>query len=101
MVYFKKNKDLLLWYDKPANVWEEALPVGNGRLGAMIFGNVVNERIQLNESSVWSGKYQPNADRQEGYKVLPEIRQLLRQDNYKEAMALSQKYIGLVLEKDG
>ena len=46
----------MLWYRQPAeNDWNKALPVGNGRLGAMIFGNVEGERIQLNEDSVWSG----------------------------------------------
>ena len=45
----------LLWYSAPAKVWEEALPVGNGRLGAMVFGGVDEERIQLNEDTYWSG----------------------------------------------
>ena len=47
--------DLVLWYDEPAAEWLEALPVGNGRLGAMIFGGAEKERIQLNEESVWAG----------------------------------------------
>jgi len=46
---------LTLWYDKPAQRWEEALPVGNGRLGAMVFGGIGAERIQLNEETVWAG----------------------------------------------
>ena len=44
-----------LWYKKPAKVWTEALPVGNGRLGAMIFGGVTDELIQLNEATLWTG----------------------------------------------
>ena len=44
-----------LWYRQPAKVWEEALPLGNGRLGAMVFGNVEAERLQVNEESVWYG----------------------------------------------
>ena len=44
-----------LWYDAPAAAWEEALPVGNGRLGAMIFGKYGEEKIQLNEETYWSG----------------------------------------------
>jgi alpha-L-fucosidase 2 len=44
-----------LWYDKPAEQWIEALPAGNGRMGAMVFGDPVNERIQLNEDSLWPG----------------------------------------------
>ena len=45
-----------LWYRQPAKEWVEALPVGNGRLGAMVFGGINQERIQLNEDSVWSGQ---------------------------------------------
>lgn len=44
-----------LWYRQPANVWEEALPLGNGRMGAMVFGGVEKERIQVNEESIWYG----------------------------------------------
>ena len=47
--------DLKLWYTKPAEFWVEALPLGNGRLGAMVFGNPYRERIQLNENTVWAG----------------------------------------------
>lgn len=46
---------LLLWYDRPAQYWEEALPVGNGRIGAMVHGGVQREHIQLNEQTIWSG----------------------------------------------
>jgi alpha-L-fucosidase 2 len=76
-----------LWYRHPASKWEEALPVGNGRLGAMVFGGVATEQIQLNENSVWSGSggqpIPPGA-----YKALPEIRQLLFAGNYAEAETL-------------
>ncbi|RLD22225.1 MAG: glycoside hydrolase family 95 protein [Bacteroidetes bacterium] len=66
----------LLWYTKPATEWEDALPVGNGRLGAMVFGGVEEERIQLNEDTYWSGG--PYSTVVEGgYKVLPEIQQLI------------------------
>ena len=44
-----------LWYQKPAEVWEEALPLGNGRMGAMVFGGIRQERIQVNEESIWYG----------------------------------------------
>ena len=47
--------DLKLWYDEPAREWVEALPIGNGRLGAMVFGGVAREHLQLNESTLWSG----------------------------------------------
>ena len=47
--------DLSLWYRRPAKVWTEAVPIGNGRLGAMIFGGIEGERIQLNEDTLWGG----------------------------------------------
>ena len=54
-------QDLKLWYEKPAAEWVEALPVGNGRLGAMVFGGTENERIQLNEGTLWAGgPYDPS-----------------------------------------
>jgi alpha-L-fucosidase 2 len=71
----------ILWYERPAARWEEALPVGNGRLGGMVFGGVLEERIQLNEESVWSGSAQ-EADNPEGRAALPRIRQLLLARNY-------------------
>ena len=49
------NRDLVLWYPKPASQWVEALPVGNGRLGAMVFGGAADEHLQFNESTVWTG----------------------------------------------
>jgi alpha-L-fucosidase 2 len=51
----RKENDLVLWYNKPASEWNEALPVGNGRLGAMIFGDTIKETIQINEESIWAG----------------------------------------------
>lgn len=50
-----KASQLKLWYDEPANQWTDALPLGNGRLGAMIFGTPAGERIQLNEETIWGG----------------------------------------------
>ena len=50
-----QQQPLKLWYDKPAAIWNEALPLGNGRLGAMVFGDPAKEKIQLNESTFWSG----------------------------------------------
>ncbi len=47
--------DNLLWYDAPARLWTDALPLGNGRLGAMVFGDPVSERLQINESTFWAG----------------------------------------------
>ena len=76
-----------IWFDPPANNFTESSPLGNGRLGAMMFGGVDEERIVLNESSVWSGSRQ-DADRPDAYKVLPEIRQLLLEGKNPEAEAL-------------
>jgi alpha-L-fucosidase 2 len=75
----------LLWYDQPAVKWEQALPVGNGRLGGMIFGGTTNERVQLNDITVWSGGPQPDADRKDAWKNLPELRRLIREGKYAEA----------------
>src|SRR5580704_18803503 len=70
---------LTLWYRQPARTWNEALPVGNGRLGAMLFGGVAREQLQLNEDSVWEG-YQRNADNTNALAALPKIRELLFAD---------------------
>ncbi len=81
-----QNEDLLkLWYDQPAKQWTEALPVGNGRLGAMIYGNPLDEIIQLNEETVWSGSPNRN-DNPDAKEALPKVRQLIFDGKYKEAM---------------
>jgi alpha-L-fucosidase 2 len=76
-----------VWFDAPAKNFTEAVPLGNGRLGAMMFGGVADERIVLNESSVWSGSRQ-DADRPDAHKVLPEIRRLLLEGKNVEAETL-------------
>lgn len=79
---------LKLWYNKPAQKWTEALPVGNGRLGAMIFGGVENDRIQFNEETLWTGA--PNDYAHKGAsKYLAQIRQLLADGKQKEAEDLA------------
>jgi alpha-L-fucosidase 2 len=78
---------LKLWYLSPARQWVEALPIGNGRLGAMIYGNPCNELIQLNENTVWAG--QPNRnDNPDAKEALPEVRKLIFEGKYKEAQDL-------------
>ena len=77
--------DLVLWYRQPAGAWIEALPIGNGRLGAMVFGQPAKERLQLNDVTVWSGDPQPDSDRREAWKNLPELRGLIREGRYDEA----------------
>lgn len=84
---------LKLWYNKPAAKWEEALPIGNGRLGAMIFGAPENEKLQLNDITVWSGGVEPDADIPDAYKHLPNIREALRNKDYKKAEALTNQYM--------
>jgi alpha-L-fucosidase 2 len=98
------TRDWVLWYDKPAgqaqltlplskgkrDAWCEALPVGNGRLGAMVFGGVPEERIQFNESTLWTGE--PHEYHQEGaVEHLPTLRKLLAEGKQKEAENLAMK----------
>jgi len=79
--------DLVLWSDSPATQFTQALPLGNGRLGAMVFGGVENERIILNEATLWSGSVQ-DADRRDAANYLPEIRKLLLEGKNAEAEKL-------------
>ena len=79
-----QDESLVLWYDKPASEWTEALPVGNGRLGAMIFGGPASEQLQLNEDTLYAGSpYDPNNP--EALQALPEARRLIFEGKYKEA----------------
>ncbi|HJZ81996.1 MAG TPA: glycoside hydrolase family 95 protein, partial [Pyrinomonadaceae bacterium] len=78
---------LQLWYEKPASQWVEALPIGNGRLGAMVFGGPASERLQINEDTLYAGgPYDPN--NREALASLPEARRLIFAGQYKEANAL-------------
>jgi len=81
------TKDLKLWYDTPARIWEEALPLGNGSLGAMVFGNPLNEVYQMNEETLWSG---PMEERNNplGPAALPKIREAIDKGDYKLAESL-------------
>lgn len=80
--------DMTLWYRRPAKVWTEATPIGNGRLGAMVFGGVDRERIQLNEDTLWSGGPQ-DADNPEALKHLARVRQLLADGKFLDAQKLT------------
>mgnify|MGYP001319200982 FL=1 len=84
--------DMKIWFNKPAATWNEALPVGNGSLGAMIFGGPSTERLQLNEESVWTGspRWDANPD---ALKNLPRVRRLLFEGKYAEAEKLAQNGI--------
>jgi alpha-L-fucosidase 2 len=79
--------ETIIWFNAPAENFTQSVPLGNGRLGAMVFGGVHDERIVLNESSVWSGSRQ-DADRPDAWKSLPEIRRLLVEGKNVEAEAL-------------
>jgi alpha-L-fucosidase 2 len=79
-----------LWYNRPADAWTEALPVGNGKLGAMVFGGIRHERIQFNEDTLWTG--QPTDYLHRGaHEVLPRIRELLLAGHQEEAEALAME----------
>lgn len=77
-----------LWYETPAEAFFDSLVLGNGRLGAMVFGGVDEERIVLNENSLCSGSRDPEADRPEAWRALPEIRRLLMDGKNLEAEAM-------------
>jgi hypothetical protein len=78
-----------LWYAQPAAKWDEALPVGSGRLGAMVFGGTAEERIQFNEDTLWLGKPH-NYVRAGSADIVPQVRQLLADGQVKEAQDLAR-----------
>jgi alpha-L-fucosidase 2 len=88
-----QDQRMKLWYDKPAGkVWEAALPIGNGRLAAMVYGNPASELIKLNESTVWSGGPNRN-DNPKALAALPEVRRLIFEGKYDEADKLASANI--------
>lgn len=80
------NRPLKLWYDQPANprVWEQAVPVGNGRLGAMVYGGPAREELQLNEETIWGGGPYRN-DNEKALAALPEVQKLIFDGKTREA----------------
>ncbi len=86
------SSDMLLWYRQPADSWNEALPVGNGRLGAMVFGGIDHERLQLNEETVWAGK-PGNNNVPELKQHLPRLRELIFAGQYQEAQELANDIV--------
>jgi alpha-L-fucosidase 2 len=84
--------ELKLWYEQPARTWEEALPLGNGRLGAMVFGGTEKETIQLNEDTFWAGGPHNNLN-PAARDAVPEIRRLIAIGKHAEASALAEKAI--------
>src|SRR5579864_76286 len=84
------SESLTLWYERPASKWVEALPVGNGRIGAMVFGDPAQERLQLNEDTLWAGgPYDPANP--EALGALARVRELIFAGHYKEAEALGNE----------
>lgn len=81
-----------MWYDQPADHWSEALPVGNGRLGAMVHGGIEQELLQLNDDTIWSGSAD-YYDRVGAHQYLPEIRNLLFAGKHKEANSLVNEHV--------
>lgn len=81
-----------LWYNSPAEVWTEALPLGNGRLGAMVFGLPTTERLQLNEETIWAGQPNTNANKK-SREWLPKVRQLVFEGRYKEAQQMAEEHL--------
>lgn len=87
------NPNLTLWYDAPAKNWNEALPVGNGRLGAMVFGGAQRERLQLNEETLWSG-HPRDCDNPDAPRHLPLLREAAFKGDYALADQLAKKMQG-------
>jgi len=81
---------LKLWYKQPAAAWEEALPVGNGRIGAMVFGDPLHERLQLNEESIWAGS-RMNNNNPNALKTLPELQEAIFESRNKDALKLADE----------
>ena len=84
---------LTLWYTQPATEWNEALPIGNGRLGAMVYGGIEQEHLQLNEDTLWSGGPH-DYDNPDAYQLLATVREQLEQGEYLDAEATAQKMLG-------
>ncbi|WP_433440609.1 glycoside hydrolase family 95 protein [Nonomuraea sp. CA-141351] len=84
------SSPLVLWYNRPAAAWLEATPIGCGRLGAMVFGGVATERLQLNEDSIWAGGPH-DYDNPEALAALPQIRQWVWEDKWQAAQNLADK----------
>ncbi|MEG1587445.1 MAG: glycoside hydrolase family 95 protein, partial [Bacteroidales bacterium] len=89
---FLKAEEYKLWYDKPASVWTEALPLGNGRLGAMVYGNPGIEQIQLNEETLWAGRPNNNPN-PNALEFIPKVRELVFAGKYLEAQTLATEKV--------
>lgn len=86
------SNHLNIWYKEPAKIWDEALPVGNGRLGAMVFGDPVHERIQINEESIWAGS-PINNNNPGALENLPKLQKALFENRFQEAWQLAYDHL--------
>ena len=93
------QQNLKLTYDKPATNWNEALPIGNGKLGAMVFGGVSQEHLQLNEETIWAGEPGNNVPKNT-FDSIQKIRRLLNESKFEEAQNLSNKTYPRAVPKD-
>ena len=92
---FAQNNTNVLWYKQPAKEWIEALPLGNGRLGAMVYGNPVNEIIQINEESIWAG-CKINNNNPNALKHMDELRKALFESQYEKAKNIAEEnFVGI------
>ncbi|MHC4098879.1 MAG: glycoside hydrolase family 95 protein [Planctomycetota bacterium] len=89
---FAEPERLLLWYDRPAKQWTQALPIGNGRLGGMVFGGTESERIQLNEDTLWSGRPHDYTN-PEARQHLDRVRKLIFEGKHSEAQAIVDRHM--------
>ena len=87
-IAYGQSLPLKLWYNRPANAFEESLPIGNGKLGALIYGGADNDSIYLNDITLWTGKPVNPQEGGEAYKWIPKIRKALFQEDYKKADSL-------------
>jgi alpha-L-fucosidase 2 len=92
---FAQGQENILFYREPAKIWTEALPVGNGRIGGMVFGGVAEERIGLNEATLWSGGPVPESVNPEAASYLPALRKAAMEEDYPEADRLARKMQGV------
>ena len=90
----RAQSDLKLWYNRPAVAWEEALPLGNAKTGAMVFGGIVTERFQLNDNTLWSGYPGDGGNNANGPKILPLVREQIFAGNWDSATTLWKQMQG-------
>ncbi len=86
--YSKAQNNNLLWYEHAASNWNEALPIGNGRIGGMLFGGTEHDKIQLNEETVWAGEPGNNIQK-DYYQDIQKIRELLFSGKHEEAQKMA------------